>query len=150
MDIATAVLLALVILVVLVVSLVALSTWRHTALEKTAIERMRLEYNLAKVRPADEKNPKKNGKRRKDDEEEGEADDLDVLIEAARPFKALVGGFLQGRNVPVDVDALFEHDEGEKAKVAAWVQQASRRGGGASPPDWLLGDGRGDGFVVGR
>lgn len=155
MDIATAILLALVLVVVLVIALVALAGWRTHVERQVELARAKLEWDMEKGRRLDGYNPKKGGKKRKkqEEDEDEDVDDLDVLIEAARPFKSFLGGYLQSQRVPVDVDALFEHDAGEKSKVTAFLVQQSRgaKGGGGAEPEWVkLAGGEGSFMGVGR
>lgn len=118
-------------LVVLVIAFRALGMYERVlrAREDSAIEMQKLKsgWYTQMQRTKTEKTPKKKRDDQEDDEED--IDDLDMLIEAVRPYKSLVAGFAASRKVPIDVEALMEHDPKEKAKVQMWLEsQASKAG----------------------
>jgi hypothetical protein len=58
-----------------------------------------------------------------EDDDQDDGDDLDDLIEAVRPYEGFIRGVVASRHLPVNVDKLMAHDEREKAKVGAFLEQ---------------------------
>lgn len=124
------------------------------AQERLTQRRLDSELELAKLksgwyqqmqRAKAEKSPKKKRDEQEDDEDD-DVDDIDVLIEAIRPFKPLVAGFAASKKVPLDFEALMEHDPKEKAKVQVWIEsQMAKTSSGGNVQSF---SGGGDGWVL--
>jgi hypothetical protein len=85
----------------------------------------------------------RNGRRDDEDEDvdpdDEDQDELDDAIELARPYAPLIKGLVESKGLPLDVDALLEHDPREKAKIEMWLeQQLKKQDGGAAPSNGML------------
>lgn len=137
MDIASTALLALGIIAAAIILLRTLNVWERSstaAVAKAAQDSARM-TELARKRWEKERRASKKSSRDRDDEEDleeaevgVEGDDLDRLLDRFESYKPAIAGFIQRKNIPLNVERLFNRDPSEMDKAAILLEAAIKQG----------------------